>query len=227
MKSRIRGEKRGRLRDNMLQNSHINLGSEWERSSKQFTEEVIEVCKSSRMMTFAKKSQAKKNRDMVNCFHRWLAGWENQSLRFKVQFTMIKVIFRSPHLAWRDNLRSNPVQSPHIVTRASGLSFCMPLAALLLILAVHSALCLFLLTSGQSEMQRSCLFMALNIQGFHLETEFALYSPLRRRSYWPELLWIPTGPEYTQLYKALPGTRTQTEGWPHCYGSAPPFFTHS
>lgn len=65
------------------------------------------------MMEFA-KLQGKKNRGMVNCFHSWLAGWENENLRFKVQLTMIKVIFRSPYLAWRDSLRSNPVQSPHL-----------------------------------------------------------------------------------------------------------------
>lgn len=126
MKSRMRGGKRGWLRDNMLQNSHTKLGNEWERSSKGCAEEVIKVSKSSRKMTFAKKSQAKKSRDMVNCFHSWLAGWENQSLRFKVQFTMIKVIFRSPYLAWRDSLRSNPVRSAHLVTRASAVPLACP-----------------------------------------------------------------------------------------------------
>lgn len=144
MKSRIRGEKRGWLRDNMLQNSHTKLGNDWQRSSKGCTEEVIKVSEGTRKMTFAKKSQGKKNRDIVNCFHSWLAGWENQSLRFKVQFTMIKVIFRSPYLAWRDSLRSNPVESPHLVTHAPALPFSMP-SALLPITAMHSALCLFLL----------------------------------------------------------------------------------
>lgn len=29
----------------------------------------------------------KKEQDMVNCFHSWLAGWEDPTLRFKAQFT--------------------------------------------------------------------------------------------------------------------------------------------
>lgn len=154
-----------------------------------------------------------KEQGMVNCFHSWLAGWEKKSLRFKVQLTMIKVIFRSPCLAWRDSLRSNSVQSPQNVT-LSHMCLWLPFSmapALLPITAMHSTHCLFLLRSWYC-----------NTQGFYLATEFALYSPLRR-SYWPELVWTPT--RTAQLYQALPGTKTQVEG--PCYGSASPFATHS
>lgn len=94
------------------------------------------------------KSQAKKNRDMVNCFHSWSAGWENESLRFKAQLTMIKVIFRSPYLAWRDSLRSNPVQSANSVTCASALPFSMPLACCPSLQCTLHGACLCLSSTG-------------------------------------------------------------------------------
>lgn len=57
-------------------------------------------------------------------------------------------------------------------------------------------------------MLRSCFTHGIAIpRAFSIATEFALYSPLRSRQYWPELVWIPTGTEY---YTTLQGsTRNQ------------------